>query len=187
MDRPPHGYQYESFTMFYTVLRLLVFSVAAKRDRAAVRNTIQKGANNPDAVGRYHYDFADTVDADWSKAIKVDKNKTGIFIIRAGEFGQDVLMGCRQLAKLSYFVSSANAASSRIVKPRDSALERLDPAFSPARRKSVLLEIELDTFPPAASMSFLNSGRGLESVPVITNVFPAMAESEFCAADFSGS
>lgn len=69
--------------------RLLVFSVAAKKDRAAVRKTIQQVANHPDSVGRYHYDFADTVDADWSKAIKGDRNKTGIFIIRAGEFGQD--------------------------------------------------------------------------------------------------
>jgi len=69
--------------------RLLVFSVAANKDRAAVRKTIQQVANHPDAIGRYHYDFADKVDIDWSQAIEGDKNKTGIFIIRAGEFGQD--------------------------------------------------------------------------------------------------
>lgn len=69
--------------------RLLVFSVAANKDRAAVGKTIQRVANDPDAVGRYHYDFADRVDVDWSQAIEGDKNKTGIFVIKAGEFGQD--------------------------------------------------------------------------------------------------
>tara|TARA_B110000879_G_scaffold210568_1_gene300972 strand:+ start:2718 stop:3560 length:843 start_codon:yes stop_codon:yes gene_type:complete len=69
--------------------RLLVFTVAAQKDRAVLKKLMQKVANHPDAIGRYHYDFADTVDAEWSKAIKDDKNKTGIFIIRAGEFGQD--------------------------------------------------------------------------------------------------
>ena len=69
--------------------RLLVFTVAAKKDRAAVKKTIQQVANHPDAVGRFHYDFADTPDAEWSKLIDGDRGKTGIFIIQAGEFGQD--------------------------------------------------------------------------------------------------
>ncbi|MBT8043899.1 MAG: hypothetical protein KJO79_03015 [Verrucomicrobiae bacterium] len=69
--------------------RLLVFTVAAKRYRDSLRKTIQKVANHPDAIGRYHYDFADTPDAQWSKKVDGDKNRTGIFIIRANEFGQD--------------------------------------------------------------------------------------------------
>ncbi len=69
--------------------RLLVFAVAANKDRATLKKTIQQVANHSDALGRYHYDFADKEDIEWSQAIKGDKNKTGIFIIRAGEFGQD--------------------------------------------------------------------------------------------------
>lgn len=69
--------------------RLLVFAVAAKKHRGAVRKTIQQVANHPDAEGRYHYDFADTPDAEWSKKVEGDRNKTGIFIIRADEFGQE--------------------------------------------------------------------------------------------------
>lgn len=69
--------------------RLLVFVVAAEKYRGAVKKTIQGVANHPDAVGRYHYDIADRVDAQWSKMIKGDRNKTGIFVIRAGDFGQD--------------------------------------------------------------------------------------------------
>jgi hypothetical protein len=69
--------------------RLLVFTVAAEKARDGLKKSMREVANHPDAIGRYHYDFADTVDAQWSKVIRGDRNKTGIFIIRAGEFGQD--------------------------------------------------------------------------------------------------
>ncbi len=80
-----------------------------------------------------------------------------------------------------------NSSSLKMLTPRDSALLRLDPAFSPASKKSVFFEIDPDTLPPAASMSCLNSGRGRLSVPVITKVLPAMGESSDWAADFLGS
>lgn len=69
--------------------RLLVFSVAAQKDRAAVKKTMQQVANHADMVGRFHYDFAAALDVKWSKVIEGDRNRTGIFIIQAGEFGQD--------------------------------------------------------------------------------------------------
>lgn len=69
--------------------RLLVFTVAAKKDRAGLKKSMRQVANHPGALGRFHYDFADTVDAQWSKVVRGDRNKTGIFIIRSGEFGQD--------------------------------------------------------------------------------------------------
>lgn len=46
-------------------------------------------ANHPDVLGRYHFDFADKVDAKWSDVIEQDQSRTGIFIIRSGQFGQD--------------------------------------------------------------------------------------------------
>lgn len=69
--------------------RLLVFSVASNKHLASIKKTIQHVANHPDMVGRFHYDFAGKADVQWSKAIEGDRNKTGIFIIRAGEFGQE--------------------------------------------------------------------------------------------------
>ena len=44
----------------------------------------------------------------------------------------------------------------------------------------MFLEMEELTFPPLASMIFLNSGRGLVRVPVMTKVFPAIGESMAC-------
>ena len=69
--------------------RLLVFVVASKNDRERLKTSMQQVANHPDVIGRYHYDFADTIDAKWSEVITGDRNKTGIFIIQAGKFGQD--------------------------------------------------------------------------------------------------
>jgi len=68
--------------------RLLVFTVAPRNQREVLKKGMQKVANHPDVIGRFHFDFADTIDAEWSKVIEGDKNKTGIFIIHAGEFGQ---------------------------------------------------------------------------------------------------
>ena len=69
--------------------RLLVFVVASKNDRERLKTSMQQVANHPDVIGRYHYDFADTNDSKWSDVITGDRNKTGIFIIQAGKFGQD--------------------------------------------------------------------------------------------------
>jgi hypothetical protein len=69
--------------------RLFVFVVAQKNERERLKKSMQQVANHPDTIGRYHYDFADQVDAQWSAAIEGDQKKTGIFIIQAGKFGQD--------------------------------------------------------------------------------------------------
>lgn len=69
--------------------RLLVYAVAAKKHRAALESLLKPVANHPDVIGRYHFDIAGETDAKWSDAIDGDKEKTGIFIIRAGEFGQE--------------------------------------------------------------------------------------------------
>ncbi|MBK1831176.1 hypothetical protein JIN77_10590 [Verrucomicrobiaceae bacterium R5-34] len=68
--------------------RLFVFTVAPLKQREALKKSMQKVANHKEVIGKYHFDFADKVDAEWSKVIEGDKNKTGIFIIQAGEFGQ---------------------------------------------------------------------------------------------------
>lgn len=68
--------------------RLLVFSVAANKDKPGVQKVMRKVASHPDVIGRYHYDFAGLKDVSWSKVIAGDRNRTGIFVIRAGEFGQ---------------------------------------------------------------------------------------------------
>lgn len=68
--------------------RLLVFAVAAKNQREALKEKMKKVANHPDVIGKFHFDFADNIDAKWSDVIDGDQNKTGIFVIHAGEFGQ---------------------------------------------------------------------------------------------------
>lgn len=67
--------------------RLLVFVVASNNDRERLKISMQQVANHPDVIGRYHFDFADQVDAKWSAAIEGDQKKIGIFIIQAGKFG----------------------------------------------------------------------------------------------------
>lgn len=69
--------------------RLLVFVVAAKKERSGLKKSLQAVANHSDVIGRYHFDFADALDAKWSDVTEGNQHKTGIFIIRAGQFGQD--------------------------------------------------------------------------------------------------
>ena len=69
--------------------RLLVFVVAPEQQREKLKSHIAKVANNKDIVGKFHFDFAGNNDAQWSKVISGDKNKTGIFIIKSGQFGLD--------------------------------------------------------------------------------------------------
>ena len=67
--------------------RLLVFTVAAKTHRDSHKEKLEAVANHPDVIGRFHYDFAESNDAEWSKQIDGDSEKTGYFILRANEFG----------------------------------------------------------------------------------------------------
>ena len=68
--------------------RLLVFSVAPEAQQATVKKSMQKVANHAEVIGRYHFDFSVVADAKWAEVIEGDKQKTGIFIIQPGEFGQ---------------------------------------------------------------------------------------------------
>jgi len=68
--------------------RLLVFSVAPDAQQAEVKKTMQKVANHSEVIGRYHFDFSSASDAKWSEVVEGDKQKSGIFIIESGEFGQ---------------------------------------------------------------------------------------------------
>src|SRR5579862_7809013 len=68
--------------------------------------------------------------------------------------------------------SAKSRASSIISTPSSRALSSLEPASSPATRKSVFLLTDPATFPPAASMRCLASSRLIPNVPVSTNVRP---------------
>lgn len=69
--------------------RLLTFVVAPESQRSSLKKHLAKVANNKDIIGKFHFDFADKNDAQWSEVVTGDKNKTGIFIIQSGQFGLD--------------------------------------------------------------------------------------------------
>jgi hypothetical protein len=69
---------------------------------------------------------------------------------------------------------SWKAGSSRIVRPSSTALSYLEPAFSPATTKSVFLDTEDVTLPPACRTASAASSRlKPASEPVITTETPA--------------
>jgi len=67
--------------------RLLVWTVASKANQPKVHSTIQKVFNDKDMTGRFFYDAAGKDDAKWADDIKGATKKSGIFIIRSGQFG----------------------------------------------------------------------------------------------------
>lgn len=69
--------------------RLLVYAVASDSESNQWQATLRSVANDPDVVGRYHFDTAGKADASWSDVITGDTMKSGIFIIQSSEFGQD--------------------------------------------------------------------------------------------------
>ncbi len=69
--------------------RLLVFVVAPERKRKILTVSMRKVMNHPDVLGRYHLDFADKEDLEWANVIEGEKEKSGIFVVRSGAFGQD--------------------------------------------------------------------------------------------------
>src|SRR6185503_11924034 len=73
----------------------------------------------------------------------------------------------------AFFNAAANRASSQIAIPRVFAFASLEPASSPAITASVFLLTDDATFPPACSIRRVASSRGIDNVPVRTNVFPA--------------
>jgi len=69
--------------------RLLVYTVAPEATRKKLADKMKAVANHADVIGRFHFDFAAKPDAKWGDAVTGEKAKTGIFVIQAGEFGQD--------------------------------------------------------------------------------------------------
>ena len=69
--------------------RLLIFVVAAEDDRERLRTDLRSVMSDQDVIGKFHTDFADEEpDAKWRDAVKGERGKTGIFVIRADAFGQ---------------------------------------------------------------------------------------------------
>lgn len=67
--------------------RLLLFSIPTKSTANKESASLRKVFNDKDISGRFHFDTAAKTDAEWSKAIEGDKQKSGHFIIRPGKFG----------------------------------------------------------------------------------------------------
>lgn len=67
--------------------RLLVYTVAPEVKRERAKQALQELANDPNMRGKFHFDFAERGDAEWQKQVAGSNARTGIFIIRAGEFG----------------------------------------------------------------------------------------------------
>jgi len=69
--------------------RLMIFVVAAENDRKALRTGLRSLMSDKEIIGKFHTDFAEEgPDSQWRDAIKGEKGKTGIFVIRADAFGQ---------------------------------------------------------------------------------------------------
>lgn len=68
--------------------RVLVFTVSPKSKLPAVQKTLRSVADDPEIIGRYHFDSAGAEDVKWHEQIKGESQKTGIFAIHSGEFGQ---------------------------------------------------------------------------------------------------
>jgi len=77
--------------------RLLVFGVTSEKKRDSLKRALEVISNHPDAIGKYHYDVAAPVDVSWADVVEGEKGKSGIFIIRADEFG----MAGKVVAELS--------------------------------------------------------------------------------------
>ena len=69
--------------------RLLVFTVSPQSEMMSVKKTLRTVFNNPSVSGKFHFDIAGKVDVKWAESLKNVKAKTGIFLIRSYDFGQD--------------------------------------------------------------------------------------------------
>ncbi|MEO1858016.1 MAG: hypothetical protein ABGY95_11735 [Rubritalea sp.] len=69
--------------------RLLVFTVSPKREMRKVKENLQTVFSDPSVNGRFHFDIAGKDDMKWAESLKNVNAKTGIFIIKSGDFGQD--------------------------------------------------------------------------------------------------
>lgn len=70
--------------------RLLVFAVAPKDGEEALRSKLGPIFARDDMIGLFHLDFAHPEDdAEWTEAVRGSSDQPGIYVIRAGQFGQD--------------------------------------------------------------------------------------------------
>ncbi|PQJ27726.1 hypothetical protein [Rubritalea profundi] len=69
--------------------RLLVFTVSPQSKMTSVKKTLRAVFNNPSVSGKFHFDIAGKGDVKWAESLKNVNAKTGIFLIRSHEFGQD--------------------------------------------------------------------------------------------------
>lgn len=69
--------------------RLLLFVVSPETSHSEVKDKLQPVMADSAVIGRFHVDFADqNTDQEWDEKIQRSNNKSGYFIIRAGQFGQ---------------------------------------------------------------------------------------------------
>ncbi len=69
--------------------RLLVFTVSPQNKMTRVRKSLQAVFNDPSVSGKFHFDIAGKGDVKWAEILKNVDAKTGIFIIKSDEFGQE--------------------------------------------------------------------------------------------------
>ena len=69
--------------------RLLVLTVASEKSKKSVNKKVQAVFSDEEMKGRFFYDTVNKGDEKWAENIKGTTKKSGIFIIRPGQFGQD--------------------------------------------------------------------------------------------------
>lgn len=90
--------------------KLLIYSVAPVSQRNALYSKLQSTANDTSTQGVFHFDQASKGDTDW--ALKVDNatKQEGVFVIKAGKFGQKGTV----LAELPITASAAEIKAAAI-------------------------------------------------------------------------
>ena len=68
--------------------RLLVFTVSPQSVMPKVKDTLRTVFNDSSVSGKFHFDVAGKEDLKWSESLKNVNAKTGVFIIRSDEYGQ---------------------------------------------------------------------------------------------------
>ena len=69
--------------------RLLLYVVAPEKERKTLRTSLRPVLHDEEIVGRFHTDFAESKeDAKWRESVTGERAMSGLFIIRADQFGQ---------------------------------------------------------------------------------------------------
>ena len=71
--------------------RLLLYVAAHESSQNGIRETLSQVMGRSNIVGRFHVDFMGKEDQNWSEVVQGSKGKSkrGLFIIQAGQFGQE--------------------------------------------------------------------------------------------------